>query len=277
MNEMGKIMVKILTNPEEHYPGNFDTPQRANALLTGLCQDAATELAQMQAEVERLNKALTWEQNRAERIGTHGPGCHTWGPAHYECLLREHERLKIETALNKMAENARELGLSYDDAVKGGVGIMLGGKRIDPASIYSDIVSDGGMDPRNQFDKPAPVAHPVIAGALFDFMGWLTSRKKTLILSSADNASPAVEAITEFAKMRGLSLDGARVQDWQDIAPKQDVPETNFGNMAQPDYAWPTIADYEKEVGFEVNDAFKAAWTMARTTNDLFKQMGETK
>ena len=46
-------------------------------------------------------------------------------------------------------------------------------------------------------------------------------------------------------------------------------------SKAQPDYAWPTIEDYEKEVGFEVNDAFKAAWTMARTTNDLFKQMGE--
>ena len=41
-----------------------------------------------------------------------------------------------------------------------------------------------------------------------------------------------------------------------------------------PDYAWPTIADYEKEVGFKVNDAFRAAWTMARTTNDIFKQMG---
>jgi hypothetical protein len=45
-------------------------------------------------------------------------------------------------------------------------------------------------------------------------------------------------------------------------------------SQSAPDYAWPTIADYEKEVGFEVNDAFKAAWTMARTTNDLFKQMG---
>ena len=41
-----------------------------------------------------------------------------------------------------------------------------------------------------------------------------------------------------------------------------------------PDYARPTIADYEKEVGFEVNIAFRSAWTMARTTNDLFKQMG---
>jgi len=27
-------LTKILNNPEEHYPGNFDTPQRANALLT---------------------------------------------------------------------------------------------------------------------------------------------------------------------------------------------------------------------------------------------------
>ena len=59
-----------------------------------------------------------------------------------------------------------------------------------------------------------PVAHPVIAGALFDFMGWLTSRKERLALSRVDDASPAVDAITDFAKMRGLSLDDARVLDW---------------------------------------------------------------
>ena len=44
-------LTELLNNPEEHYPGNFDTPQRANALLTGLCQDAATEIAKLQAEV----------------------------------------------------------------------------------------------------------------------------------------------------------------------------------------------------------------------------------
>ena len=67
------------------------------------------------------------------------------------------------------------------------------------------------------------VEHAVIAGALFDFMGWLTSRKERIVLSSADNASPAVEVITEFAKMRSLSLDDARVTDWQDIARKNDA------------------------------------------------------
>jgi hypothetical protein len=43
---------------------------------------------------------------------------------------------------------------------------------------------------------------------------------------------------------------------------------------AQPDYAWPTVQDYEADVGLKVNDAFRSAWAMARTTNDLFDQMG---
>ena len=63
--------------------------------------------------------------------------------------------------------------------------------------------------------QPEPVAHVTVAGALFDFMGWLTSRKKRLVLSSSAEASPAVEAIQEFAKMRGLSLADVDVQNWQ--------------------------------------------------------------
>jgi len=67
------------------------------------------------------------------------------------------------------------------------------------------------------------VEHAVIVGALFDFMGWLTSRKERIVLSSADNASPAVEAITEFAKMRGLSLADAKVTDWQNMTRGNDA------------------------------------------------------
>jgi len=69
---------------------------------------------------------------------------------------------------------------------------------------------------KSRLEQPEdePVAHSVIAGVLFDFMGWLTSRTDRLVLSSADEASPAVEAITEFAKMRSLSLDNAQVQNW---------------------------------------------------------------
>jgi hypothetical protein len=72
--------------------------------------------------------------------------------------------------------------------------------------------------PEFEIYKPQePDAHAVVAGALFDFMGWLTSRKERLVLSSADDASPAVEAIAAFAKMRGLMLTDAQVLGWQDM------------------------------------------------------------
>ena len=43
---------------------------------------------------------------------------------------------------------------------------MKGGERIDPASIYSDIVSDGGMDPRNKFDVRPTYKHFTKPGCL---------------------------------------------------------------------------------------------------------------
>lgn len=56
-------------------------------------QEMAIELSwgnqKLIAEIERLNKVIQFEQHRAERIGTHGPGCETWGPQHYECAIRK--------------------------------------------------------------------------------------------------------------------------------------------------------------------------------------------
>jgi hypothetical protein len=91
-------LTELLNNPEEHYPGNFDTPQRANALLTGLCQDAAKEIAKLQYEVDAI-PAIKEER---------------------DALAAELTRLKASIALDKMADNARELGLDYEPAVQEG-------------------------------------------------------------------------------------------------------------------------------------------------------------
>lgn len=53
---------------------------------------------------------------------------------------------------------------------------------------------------------------PVVKGAIYDFMAWLTTRKERICLSSKDNAAPAAEVVTKFLKMRGV--DQACGPDW---------------------------------------------------------------
>ena len=48
-------IVTVLNDPEKVYPGNFDTPQRANALLFGLCQEAAEEIKNLRGKIETLH------------------------------------------------------------------------------------------------------------------------------------------------------------------------------------------------------------------------------
>ena len=54
----------------------------------------------------------------------------------------------------------------------------------------------------------------VIAGALYDFLAYLTTRDEPLKLGAKEPTPPALEALEDWARKRNLSLDQARATDW---------------------------------------------------------------
>jgi hypothetical protein len=55
----------------------------------------------------------------------------------------------------------------------------------------------------------------VVSGVLFDFAGFLTTRKEKLICSSSSNAAPMVEALKEFMNLRGVDQKcDPMIHDW---------------------------------------------------------------
>ena len=60
----------------------------------------------LRAEVARLTACLRYEHHRAECVVTHGPGCELWGPAHYECAVRELASSREREAMMRGDERA---------------------------------------------------------------------------------------------------------------------------------------------------------------------------
>ncbi len=93
----------------------------------------------------------------------------------------------------------------------------------------------------------ARVPEAVVASALFDFGGYLTTLEKSVSFGSYENASPMVEHLQEWARIRGLSLDKADVIGWPDMlsaAPSQQAP------VAQGEHAF-LVATGEVHNGME--------------------------
>ena len=64
--------------------------------------------------IAALRAALRYD---AEHIGSHGPGCHAWGPQHYECAMRLSAEL-LE-ALRRLLDYAGSLENKYDPDADG--------------------------------------------------------------------------------------------------------------------------------------------------------------
>lgn len=56
--------------------------------------------------------------------------------------------------------------------------------------------------------------HEVISGALFDFMGFLTSDERRIVVGAAYNVAPLLDAFKRWSGLRGLVVDNAAVKDW---------------------------------------------------------------
>lgn len=63
---------------------------------------------------------------------------------------------------------------------------------------------------------PGDAQNAVIAGALFDLMGFLTTLDEPVALGSTEEAAIAVELLQFWAAKRGLNLDGADVKGWKE-------------------------------------------------------------
>ena len=63
-----------------------------------------------------------------------------------------------------------------------------------------------------------------IAGAIFDFMGRLTSLPEPLTVWAGADASPLLAVFSEWAADRGLNIDEADVRGWQRAMAEVDAP-----------------------------------------------------
>lgn len=68
-----------------------------------------------------------------------------------------------------------------------------------------------------------------IAGALFDFLGFLTTRDVPTTFGASHDATPAIELLAEWAKTRGLSLDDADVGGWNFPRPNSTMARSAMG------------------------------------------------
>lgn len=80
--------------------------------------------------------------------------------------------------------------------------------------VWSDLEL-AWIKQRDEQWRQAQAVAPLIAGAIFDFAGFLTTRTKVIEVGSSANAGALVELIKQWAEHNGLPLDDAQVFGWE--------------------------------------------------------------
>jgi hypothetical protein len=127
---------------------------------------------------------------------------------------------------------------------------------------------------RQLLEQPEPVQEPIYQMQMMDGK-WIDQAKQSYEYNKAHGntvrivyTTPPAQPSTDHSEQH---LDMVDHGDELTIAYLDGVHTGK--RLVKPDYAWPTVQDYEREVGYEVNDTFKGAWAMARTTKDMLEQM----
>lgn len=147
-----------------------------------------------------------------------------------------------EWAARKLGENP-EWNRAARDLVTTGMAVMQGDRRIDPASVYKDEGASCYCPNCEALAKELAALKAAQQGM------WVGTDGPTLTAGGHPLAKAFNDGVLEGALRERAQWEQAQ--------------------QRKPDYSWPTIANYEKDVGFEVNDAFKAGWDMARTTDTM--------
>lgn len=107
--------------------------------------------------------------------------------------------------------------------------LILDGDLSQAAELADELSAKAGQCLHQIAEPAAPlvgqqeVQADIISGAVFDFAGYLTTlpSKEAIHCSTAHDAAPMVDAITDWAKKRGLATEHARVETWHEAIAAQ--------------------------------------------------------